>query len=47
MDAVWVVAIITIVVVIVGGLLASITRHGDTNNQHLPSVISRIIDWMF
>lgn len=44
---IWVVAIATIIFILAFGLVASTMTHGESNTQHMPSVVSRILDWLF
>lgn len=44
---IWVIMVATIVLVIVAGLLGGVLSSGQQNGHHMPSVISRVLDWLF
>jgi len=46
MDPVFVIAIFTVLGIIAAGLLGGVMSRGH-NDGHHPSLVSRILDWMF
>lgn len=42
----WFFVIVIVVGVILAGIIGGVSAGSQSNTEHMPSIISRIIDWM-